>query len=140
MFVVLDTNHYSAILHRTSLVAKLAERLAEADADAFTTIVTVQEVAQGWIAEINRRKPGREQLRAYDQFQNAIEDFASITVLRFDEQAGETFHRLQSQRLKVGTMDLKIAAICISHDALLLSRNLVDFQKVPGLRVENWLD
>lgn len=37
-------------------------------------------------------------------------------------------------------MDLKIAAICIAHDAMLLSRNLVDFEKVPGLRVENWLD
>ena len=37
-------------------------------------------------------------------------------------------------------MDLKIAAIAVSHDALLLSRNLVHFQKVPGLRVENWLD
>ncbi len=37
-------------------------------------------------------------------------------------------------------MDLKIAAICVTHDILLLSRNLLDFQKVPGLRVENWLD
>ena len=37
-------------------------------------------------------------------------------------------------------MDLKIAAIALSHAALLLSRNLVDFTRVPGLRVENWLD
>ena len=37
-------------------------------------------------------------------------------------------------------MDLKIAAICIAHDALLPTRNLVDFAKAPGLRVENWLD
>ena len=41
---------------------------------------------------------------------------------------------------RIGTLDLKIAAIAISHDALLLTRNLVDFAKVPGLRVENWLD
>lgn len=37
-------------------------------------------------------------------------------------------------------MDLKIASIAISHDAMLLSRNLRDFRKVPGLNVENWLD
>jgi len=37
-------------------------------------------------------------------------------------------------------MDLKIAAIARSHDALLLSRNLVHFALVPGLKVENWLD
>ena len=39
----------------------------------------------------------------------------------------------------VERIDLKIAAICLVHDALLLTRNLVDFEKVPGLRVENWL-
>jgi tRNA(fMet)-specific endonuclease VapC len=37
-------------------------------------------------------------------------------------------------------MDLKIAAIALSHEALLLSRNLRDFNSVPDLRVENWLD
>jgi tRNA(fMet)-specific endonuclease VapC len=37
-------------------------------------------------------------------------------------------------------MDLKIAAICLAHDALLLTRNLVDFRRVPGLRVEDWLE
>ncbi len=70
----------------------------------------------------------------------AVEGLGSITVLDFDEESAEEFHQLQSQRLTIGSMDLKIAAICLSHDALLLSRNLVDFNKVPGLRVENWLD
>jgi len=37
-------------------------------------------------------------------------------------------------------MDLKIAAICLAHDATLLTRNVADFQNIPGLRVENWLD
>jgi tRNA(fMet)-specific endonuclease VapC len=35
-------------------------------------------------------------------------------------------------------MDLKIAAIVLAHDATLLSRNLSDFRKVPGLKVEDW--
>jgi tRNA(fMet)-specific endonuclease VapC len=38
----------------------------------------------------------------------------------------------------VGTKDLQISAIVLAHDATLLSRNLVDFRKVPGLRVEDW--
>ena len=50
------------------------------------------------------------------------------------------FENLKRQRLRCGTMDLKIAAICLVHDGLLLTRNLSDFAKVPGLRVENWLD
>jgi tRNA(fMet)-specific endonuclease VapC len=37
-------------------------------------------------------------------------------------------------------MDLKIAATALVHNALLLSANRRDFESVPGLRVENWLD
>ena len=35
-------------------------------------------------------------------------------------------------------MDLKIAAIVLANGATLLSRNLSDFRKVPGLKVEDW--
>ena len=42
-------------------------------------------------------------------------------------------------RIRIGTMDLKIAAIALANDAILLSRNLTDFSKVPALRVEDWM-
>ena len=35
---------------------------------------------------------------------------------------------------------LKIAATALVNNALLLSANQRDFERVPGLRVENWLD
>jgi len=35
-------------------------------------------------------------------------------------------------------MDLRIAATAMANDFTLLSRNLVDFRQVPGLRVEDW--
>ena len=140
MFVILDTNHYREMLLATPLGDGLTARMQENDADVFTSIVTVQEITQGWTSEINRRKSGRDQIKAYAQFENAIHDFADITILPFDQEAAEEFHRLEKLRIRIGTMDLKIAAIAKSHEALLLSRNLVDFQQVPGLRVENWLD
>ncbi len=36
-------------------------------------------------------------------------------------------------------MDLRIAAIALTNNALLLSADLDDFERVPGLKVENWL-
>jgi predicted nucleic acid-binding protein len=50
------------------------------------------------------------------------------------------FDSLKFLRQQVGTQDLKIACICLANDATLLTRNLADFQPVPGLRVESWLD
>ncbi len=63
-----------------------------------------------------------------------------LNLLPFDTISAALFHELLPAHKHIGTMDLKIAAICVTHGTLLLSRNLVDFQKVPGLRVENWLD
>ena len=36
-------------------------------------------------------------------------------------------------------MDLKIASIALAHDAIVLTRNRVDFEQVPNLQVEDWL-
>lgn len=140
MLVVLDSNHYGEMVDQTALGKALAQRLEGERVDVFTSIITIQEATQGWLAEINRRKPGRDQLRAYAAFYGAVAAFSAISILPFDEEAADVFHRLQSDRIRIGTMDLKIAAICLAHDMLLLTRNLVHFDKVPDLRVENWLD
>jgi tRNA(fMet)-specific endonuclease VapC len=59
-------------------------------------------------------------------------------VLEFDDQAAMEFQRLRKLVAQVGTMDLKIAAIVLTQGAKLLSRNLVDFRKIPNLDVEDW--
>lgn len=64
--------------------------------------------------------------------------YRRVNILDFDNLAATQFAVLQSQRIRIGTMDLKIAAIALANDATLLSRNLKDFCKVPGLKVEDW--
>ncbi len=59
---------------------------------------------------------------------------------RMVEVIGATEGDLRRQKLRIGTRDLKIAATAFVTHALLLSANRSDFQQVPGLRVENWLD
>ena len=57
----------------------------------------------------------------------------------FDDKAADRFEQTRAGGVRIGSMDLKIASIALVHNALVLSANLQDFQKVPGLRVENWL-
>jgi tRNA(fMet)-specific endonuclease VapC len=71
-------------------------------------------------------------------FQQILADFARMAVAPFDAAAAAEFDALRTAGVRVATMDLRIAAIAISRQWTVLSRNLVDFQRVPGLRVEDW--
>lgn len=137
MLCVLDTNHYVALASGGTMSLRLKQRAAERDAD---TVITPQEITQGWLAAINRETAGADQVSADHRFLHSLLGFPKLTILPFDADAARAFLALQQPRIRVGTMDLKIAAICIAHDCTFLTRNLVDSKKVPGLRVENWLD
>ena len=79
-----------------------------------------------------------QEIEAYRRLNRNLEDFRTLDVLDFDEEAAAEFQRLRRMKIRIGTMDLKIAAIALVQDATLLSRNLGDFRKVPGLKVEDW--
>ena len=70
--------------------------------------------------------------------QQVLTDFSLAQVLPFDERAAIKFDELRSQRVRVGTMDLRIASIAMSRGMTVLTRNLVDFQAIPSLTVEDW--
>jgi len=137
---VLDTNHVSQLTYRTSAGLRLLQKLDTAEQEAAVTAITVEESLRGWLAEIRRRTEPRTQIVAYQRLIRQVEVFASWLVLPWDDDAADYFDSLKSLRQQVGTQDLKIACICLAHDAILLTRNLADFNPVPGLRVENWLD
>jgi len=99
----------------------------------------VVEQFRGWAAAINRAKDIAEEIRGYAGLSQFVELLRGLTVVPFDAAAADLYASLRSQKLRVGSMDLKIASIALAKDALLLLANLRDFRKVPGLRVEDWL-
>jgi len=58
--------------------------------------------------------------------------------VRIANEAITVFNELKEKKVKVSTMDLRIAAIVLSRDLILLTRNVTDFNKVPDLKVEDW--
>lgn len=79
-----------------------------------------------------------QQLEAYRRLRRHFENYRQVQVVDFDEAAFAEFENLRRARIRIGTMDLKIAAIVLSRGATLISRNLADFRQVPGLNVEDW--
>lgn len=104
------------------------------------SIVTVEERMRGWLAAIAKERSAARQVTGYRELANLFDFYQEFEIAPFDTSAATAFDDLKRQRLRIGTMDLKIAATALTQNALLLSCNLSDFKKVPGLRVENWLD
>lgn len=139
MTIVLDTDHLTLLDWGRDGSAALRERLAEvAPHDVTTTIVNYEEQVRGWMAFIATTKSIHRQVEAYARLHRQLKNYQHIPILDFDNAAADEYQRLRKARVRVGTMDLKIAAIVLSQDALLVSRNLADFDKVPGLKVEDW--
>ena len=137
---ILDTDLFSMTdRDETAEGQRLRLRLATLRADELaTTILTFEEQMRGWLAWIKKASSLSQQIERYQRLKRMVVSYQNVIILDFDRLAAAEFERLQKQRIRIGTMDLKIAAIALAHDATLLSRNLKDFSKVPGLKVEDW--
>jgi len=67
-----------------------------------------------------------------------LRNFMRAPVLPFDTAAATVFDELLAQRVRVRTMDLRIAATALARDLVVVTRNTGDFSQVPGLQIEDW--
>lgn len=138
--LILDTNHYSEIERGSHIGQILSQRLRTTGDEGFLTIITPEEVMKGWIAAIQPHRQPDGGVSAYRDFHRSLQGFHDWFILPWSADAVEIFRGLRKQKLLIGTKDLCIAAVALEYGAMVLTRNLRDFSRVPGLRVENWLD
>ena len=136
--VVLDTDHLSELDRGSLAGARLQERLLAQREEPAATIISAEEQFRGWLAQIHQEADPHRQIASYARLQRRIAFYAAWTVLPWDA-AADIFTRLRAQGLRVGTMDLKIGSIALAHGCLVLTGNRQDFQRIPDLRVEDWL-
>ncbi|MDZ8241554.1 MAG: type II toxin-antitoxin system VapC family toxin [Nostoc sp. ChiQUE01a] len=133
---ILDTDHLSLIQRGNPFIRKRLNTINPQD--IAITIVTATEQLRGRINTINRADSSSELILAYAKLQDTLEDLNSINVLEFNEDAGNIYAELIRQKIRVGTQDLRIAAVTLSVNSILVTRNRRDFEKVPNLRLEDW--
>ena len=141
--IILDTDIISLVQREESAEGlRVRARIAQTTEIAATTVVTYEEQIQGWFAAISRARKAPyvvdRELEAYGRLVKLISSYRRTQVFPYDRPAADRFSYLKSLRLRIGTNDLRIAAIVLTLNATLISRNLVDFTRVPKLRVEDW--
>ena len=105
------------------------------------TIVTVEEVIRGWFNVINQASAPSQAdklVLAYTKLWDTLDDFKNLNILKFDQNAFTIYTEFFRQRIRIGTQDLRIAAIVLANNAILVTRNHRHFSQVPDLVQEDW--
>jgi tRNA(fMet)-specific endonuclease VapC len=117
----------------------VAARVAEhAPAEIAVSVVTVEEQLSGWYAQLRKAKGPEKLAWAYRRLAAAVRFLSRVQILDYEEAAIQLYEGLKRRRLKVGKMDLQIAATALQHGGTVVTRNARDFQRVPDLHVEDW--
>lgn len=128
---MLDTNTLSDLIRNPR--GALVRRLSSTEPDAIcTSIVVACEMRFG-----AKRKGS-------DVLANRVEQLlASLTILPLDQPADLHYADIRAVLERAGTPignhDLFIAAHARSRNMTLVTHNVREFERVPGLSVEDWL-
>ena len=144
---VLDTN--MTTLYRRGHEAVVRHALTHPPEDLAITVIPVEEQLSGWYTLLRRVKTSADLTRVYDRLVETVMFLSSTHILwrdcvgagrspSFIQPAVAQYEQLRSMRLRIGTMDLRIAAIALAYGATLVTRNVQDFQRIPGLVIEDW--
>ena len=133
MIYLLDTNICIAIIKKCPLEVKEKMVQTAVGEVAISSIV----LAELWY--------GVELSEKQAENRAALDDFLQyVVVMDWPESAGLEYGKIRARLKKMGTPiganDLLIAAHSLALDAILVSDNTREFSRVPGLKLENWLD
>jgi predicted nucleic acid-binding protein len=138
--IVLDTNVLSELMRRqpdSKLVAWIDAQLADA---LMLSAVTVAELLYG----IARLPEGKRKADLHDAAWMMLKEEFDERILSFDALAAVHYASLVAQRESSGRpismADAQIAAICLSHEAILATRNGKDFSGLGLTLVNPWLE
>ena len=114
-----------------NLVRHVGHRLA-------ITVTTADELVSGWQNRLRRARTDADIALAERRLAAVLELMAGWEVLPTSVSALARFDGLKQLKLNVGPNDLRIAAVALEAGGIVVTRNLRDFRRVPGLTCEDW--
>ena len=102
------------------------------------SIVTFHEQYNGCQLYLSRAKTADDLVSGYERLDKVLRTFVLLPVIPFSTAAAAELDRLRSLKLGVKPMDLRIAAIALAGNLTVVTRNVSDFARVPGLRTQDW--
>ena len=137
MLYVFDTNICRLAMEEHPSISRHVNALPVGD-KVCTTMISFGESVGGWLPYCRRAGIGKQRSHYYGLLYEVFVFYRGMICLPFDDAAGLVFEQLRAQQVRVKPNDLSIAAITLSVNGVLITRNLVDFERVPGLRIEDW--
>lgn len=133
---ILDTDHISLFQRNNPIVVSNILKISHNKLT--TTVITMEEQLRGRLDMIRKARKDEKIVNAYENFLKTVIFFRAVTIIPFDDNSQSIFKKFREEKIRVGTQDLRIAAIAISHDAIVVTRNQKDFGLIPSLRTEDW--
>ena len=135
---ILDTDAVS--MYRLGYPKLVARIVAEPPRAIAVTVITVEEQLTGWQAYLRQAKNDAQRAIAYQNLTDSVRTLSDMHIVTCSESAIQKYRSLLALKLNIGGMDLRIAAIALEENAVVITRNLRDFGRMPGLTCENWAD
>lgn len=134
---ILDTDTVTLFQHGNPEIAQRAQAIG--NSNIFITTVTLEEQMRGRLAVIQKNHANPDKLIiAYSNLRQTQAFFCRVNLLDFNATALNYYQTWRQQKVRIGSQDLKIAAIAIANQAIIVTRNRRDFGQVPGLSIEDW--
>src|SRR4051794_28942525 len=111
--IILDTDTFTLLeLPDSAEYVRLRARIAQLDPaePVVTTVVTYEEQSRGQLATVNAARTAQRLVQAYTHLRQHILNYSRIPVVGFTEATAQTASALQKSKLRLGTMDIRIAA------------------------------
>src|SRR6266576_4754623 len=131
---LLDTNALSELIKKRPKPLFINQLRRYPPEAFYTSIICVMELRYG-----SSRRPDKESF--WERIEHEILARVTILGLGMNEalRAGDLLVHLSRRGELIGLEDLLIGVTALSYDYTVVTGNIRHFQRIPDLRVENWL-